>query len=198
MRARRPSPIILNTLGDLTNRENRYASPRFANDFMHPDPANPGTYDRWRRTDSPTTPTATAVPDYWPTPLSPTSPHELVNEPPQSISQPLPGDTAPNCELPNTMAFPYVYPCAYSSPTRPASIGLGWIHSPDPSRTSRARSRAASAAQPLRRSTSATACRSLRLATQTWWGFPTWRETMSPFWTDPYQRVANAGRSRRA
>src|SRR5262249_14390629 len=29
------NPIVLNTLGDLTNRENRFASPRFANDFWN-------------------------------------------------------------------------------------------------------------------------------------------------------------------
>src|SRR5262249_46400093 len=29
--------------------------------------------------------------------------------------------------------------------------------------------------------------------TQTWWGFPTWRETLSPGWNDPYTLVSNAG-----
>ena len=24
---------------------------------------------------------------------------------------------------------------------------------------------------------------------QTWWGFPTWRETLSPFWNDPTVQV---------
>ena len=25
--------------------------------------------------------------------------------------------------------------------------------------------------------------------TTTWWGFPTWRETLSPYWTDPTVQV---------
>ena len=36
-----PNSIVLNTLGDLTNRENRFAYPRFANDFQTTWPVPP-------------------------------------------------------------------------------------------------------------------------------------------------------------
>ena len=33
---------------------------------------------------------------------------------------------------------------------------------------------------------------------QTWWGFPTWRETLSVHWNDPTKQVNDANRNRRA
>ncbi len=62
------SPIVLNTLGMLTNRENRYAAPRFINDFATPSPPGLGGMITWT---SPSDGVADdinsdSVPDFWP------------------------------------------------------------------------------------------------------------------------------------
>ena len=50
----RAAPIVLNTLGDLTNRENRFAYSRFANDFWSMQ-IIPPIRAAWVRTAYPTT-----------------------------------------------------------------------------------------------------------------------------------------------
>ena len=63
----------------------------------------------------------------------------------------------------------------------PNAIGttLGWIHSVDPSGNTynHAPLDVGDSLDPPDAAHNAT--------TQTWWGFPTWRETMSPNWRDP-------------
>ncbi len=146
---------ILNTLGDLTNREYRAFHPRFIND----------TYARGR----PDEENGDGVPDFYPTLYREVFSTNLMNEavvPARSISG-------------NLQPFPYLYPWAYSRPD--LSAGPGWIHSLDPSGTTFNQA-------PLEIGDSlpvptGTAGR------QTWFGFPTWRETMSAAWTDPTFRT---------
>ena len=72
--------VILNALGDLTNRENRFAYQRFSNDFLEPDqaPCRPATA-------CPTTSTATTcptiIPTLYPTVLTPVTNPQLIYEP---------------------------------------------------------------------------------------------------------------------
>ena len=123
--------IILNTLGDLTNRENRFASPRFWNDFTSvSDTGSPPTL---APDGIPDDENGDTVPDFWPSLYNGAIRKGLLNEPlPPSRSY------ARNSTKggPNQfMAFPYVYPYAYSHPDS-ETLNLGWIHSPNPSLTS--------------------------------------------------------------
>ena len=184
--------ILLNTLGDLTNRENRFAYQRFANDYIVnatgaagpdgiPDDAN-----------------ADGVADFYPT-----------------VYFGNPWVYAPNYATPasgnlSTMAFPFVFPAAYTTPET-VGQGLGRIHSPTPAVN--IGSPAAPVAATYETNTLAylnglnhnpldigdnlpvppnASSPSLEYY-QTWWGFPTWRETLSPNWLDPtVQLYANA------
>lgn len=178
-----PFPIVLNTLGDLTNRENRAFYPRIATDFADntgtvggapdgiPDDQNP---------DSSGAATGDGVPDYYPT-LYSTLPSNLLWEP----------TTAPRVAGTETMAFPYVFPGAYSYPDNyngAAGSGAGWIHSldPNPGFTSALDQLMKLNHSPLQNGDSLP----VPMSPQTWWGFPTWKETMSPNWTDPTVRIA--------
>jgi hypothetical protein len=88
----------------------------------------------------------------------------------------------------DTMAFPFIYPNSYSQPD-PFSVanGLGRIHSTDPAWN-------AAAVNPNLNHNPIDLGDSLSPPTglQTWWGFPTWRETASPLWTDPIKRINDA------
>lgn len=208
-----PHTVILNTLGDLTNRENRYAYSRFGNDFfaIRPDrnlaQFGDGIPDDFN-VDTTGNPAGDGVPDHYPTlypgVFAPTRPlaNKLIWELPD------PGPGSPRSALlsvhPEVLAFPFVFPGAYSTP-RPANNpnfysdcvqnGLGLIHTPDV----------------LNRQLTAQALSSLNHNPidigdslpipvnanqyQTWWGFPTWRETMSVNWTDPWDSMCNLGNS---
>ena len=174
------SPVILNSLGDLTNRENRAFNQRFASDYANnvtgalgsdgiPDDLN-----------------GDSVPDYWPSlyagVFTPTrgSLVSLINEIPTGVRPGL---------NPDMLAFPYIYPGAYSRPD-PSTSAVGWIHTPDPGRSQltllglnnlnhNPLDVGDSLPQPL--------------APQTWWGFPTWRETIHWLWNDPITTVFPVG-----
>jgi type II secretory pathway component PulJ len=176
------APPTLNTLGDLTNRENRIFSPRFSDDFDGnglPDDYNFGVGGAV---------TGDGVPDYYPTlypgvfalpgPIAGTM---LLNT--SGFNYPVTGVNSPAY-----FAFPYIFPGAYSQP-EPVDIASnrGWIHSLDPSGSSFNH-------QPLDVGDSlpippAAAGNSF----QTWWGFPTWRETLSANWLDPVWQVQTNG-----
>lgn len=183
--------IILNSLGDLTNRENRFAYPRFANDFYNistqatgPD----GLADDINQDN---------VPDLYPTfypnvfNLSPA----LINTVgyPSTITAIQTGASL--------MAFPYVYPGAYSVPQTLSTADLvaGWIHSPSPqvSVNNQAYQFDSNALiylqnmnhNPLDLGDNVTTPINQSGYVQTWWGFPTWRETLSPAWTDPTYQI---------
>ncbi|MGE3820453.1 MAG: hypothetical protein AB7I30_13645, partial [Isosphaeraceae bacterium] len=188
----------LNTLGDLTNRENRYASSRFYQDFdANTDPQH-----------APDDTNGDGVPDFYPSlhygALNPARgalptgrtgyPARLVNEY-IPASRPITNNAAAAFEF---MAFPYVFPGAYSKPViGQASAGLGWIHGPDPVNNQLT---LASLNQlnhnPIDLGDSLplpTLAGSAAGSGQTWWGFPTWRETLGQNWQDPVHVLLNGG-----
>jgi len=165
--AAQPNIILLNTLGDLTNRENRYASPVFLNDFGPNSSLDTGGLPDDSNIDT--------VPDYWPSLYPGAINAGLVNEP----------DPVTNRHLsPQYMPFPYVYQYAYSAPDTTVSPGLaGWIHTPDPA--------LGQGSIPLLNALNhgpEDLGDSLPTpsGTQTSWMFPTWRETMSQNWVAPF------------
>ena len=105
------------------------------------------------------------------------------------------------------MAFPFVFPGAYSIPQTLTTAAYGWIHSPNPEVN--IGSPSAPVGVTYQGNANGTTLNYLQninhnpLDTgdnlsipanqigyvQTWWGFPTWRETLSPFWADPTVQV---------
>lgn len=172
-------PPTPNTLGDLTNRENRAFMPRVSDDYYNAATATVGvptdgvTDDRGPGTGNP----PDGVPDYYPT-LYP----NVFNV--SNVFGPLVAATANSTNTPRVgytydiMPFPYVFPGMYS---KADVLGGIQIHSLDPTGTTFNQG-------PLELGDSLpipTAANQL----QTWWGFPTWRETMSPNWLDPIRPV---------
>ena len=110
--------VILNALGDLTNRENRFAYQRFSSDFQNLAgalvPGGDGLSDDFNGDN---------VPDYYPTlyptVLAPTNnAGQLIYEPgPAQTGLPWPPSLTP-------MAFPFVFPGAYSRPQSLANCRL--------------------------------------------------------------------------
>ena len=108
------------------------------------------------------------------------------------------------------MAFPFVFPGAYSIPQTLTTAAYGWIHSPNPEVN--IGSPSVPVAVTYQGNANGTTLNYLQninhnpLDTgdnlsipanqsgylQTWWGFPTWRETLSPFWNDPSSRSTAA------
>jgi len=186
------SPIVLNTLGDLTNRENRFAAPRFANDFVTPGAA--GAQPIVTPDGFPDDLNGDKVPDYYPS-LYAGVPSQLIFEPafPANIFPAFRG----------LMGFPWVFPGAYSNPQHLAQDQYGWIHSPSPvavdfnHNTYQFDKDPVHYLQfmnhnPLDLGDNLPTPQYLPNPvgfTQTWWGFPTWRETLSPAWNDPTRQV---------
>jgi type II secretory pathway component PulJ len=173
--------IVLNTLGDLTNRENRAFYQRFVNDIVTnvnpglgfvgdglPDDENQNTGGAY---------VGDGVPDFYPTLYYGALASGLINIP-QAYWSPLWNN---HQEL---MCFPYVFPGAYSRPD-PNSASVGWIHTPDPTNTQlNAQQLNALNHSPLDVGDSLPGPTQANQQ-QTWWGFPTWRETLSENWVDP-------------
>jgi prepilin-type N-terminal cleavage/methylation domain-containing protein len=190
-------PSILNTLGDLTNRENRAFYQRFYSDYT--DSTGIGPPDT-----KPDDVNGDTVPDLWPSlyaglfnPGTGVGIPPLVNEvAPTSAPRMRPFLSDLNKGM---LAFPYVYPGAYSMPdTSSATLGLGWIHSPDPGRSQLNLVGLNSLNHnPLDVGDSLPAPLPLDpnnpTKIQTWWGFPTWRETIHPLWLDPITSLINTG-----
>lgn len=168
-----------NTLADLAHRENRAFNPRFSNDYVSLVNNNPqflpdGVPDDFN---------GDGVPDFYPT----IYPHALtpaaglamagyVNRGAIDLvlaSAPTPYDV---------LAFPYVFPNSYSSPLPTAPSPYGRIHVHDP--VNDPAGLAVNHAPLIQGDSLATPA--LR---PTWWGFPTWRETLSPYWLDPLKRL---------
>jgi len=204
--------IVLNALGDLTNRENRFASPRFADDFVTIVP-NPGAAPTFS-----TGPDGLSddqngdnVPDYYPT-IYPgaLAPQDQSGNTIQLIYEPFSG-SVPRPAL-ALMGFPFVFPGAYSVPQVVSNTAFGWIHAPSPyGNVAQADGLTCAATQfqsnplaylqsmnhnpldvgdnlPTPDSFSSGKTGSAQTY-QTWWGFPTWRETLSPSWNDPTRQV---------
>jgi type II secretory pathway pseudopilin PulG len=185
--------VILNALGDLTNRENRFAYQRFSSDFQNLAgalvPGGDGLSDDLNGDN---------VPDYYPTlyptVLAPTNnAGQLIYYPgPAQTGLPWPPSLTP-------MAFPFVFPGAYSVPQTLTTAAYGWIHSPNPEVNIGSPSAPVAATyqgntlgylqnlnhNPLDTGDNLSIPANESGYVQTWWGFPTWRETLSPFWNDP-------------
>jgi prepilin-type N-terminal cleavage/methylation domain-containing protein len=158
---------VPNTLGDLTNRENRFPSPRFCDDFWSPANGNATPTDGISDDRN-----GDGVNDYYPT-LYPNAIANLVNEAP----------AAPRFALTyDAMPFPYIFPGMYS---RAAITNLvdGPLHSLDQTGVSFNHA-------PLEIGDSLPVPINANQH-QTWWGFPTWKETMSRFWQDPVWSLNN-------
>lgn len=168
------SPIP-NTLGDLTSRENRAFNPRFANDYVN-DASWIATGTLEPPDGIPDDLNADGVPDYYPT----LYPNLIANPGVMTNEIPVPYRHAVAAGVPfDVLGFPFVYPNAYSQPGDPR----GAIHSLDPSGSSYNHN-------PIDRGDSLpTPDLTLPNVYQTWWGFPTYRETASPFWLDPIKRL---------
>ena len=106
------------------------------------------------------------------------------------------------------MAFPYVFPGAYSAAPGPERLrSIGWIHSPepeviDPGATIAVRLRGQQPLaylqsinhNPLDVGRQPRSPLEPASGYQTWWGFPTWRETLSR-WTDPTVQINGCQRA---
>ena len=191
----------LNTLGDLTNRENRAFYPRFNDDYLTigGSPVAPdGIPDEFN---------GDGVPDWYTTMYPKVFSTGLI-----SGTNPTSASTA------DLLSFPYVFPNAYSVPDHPvSSSNIGSIHGmpqngspagsttfPDsppygylhligdipgrlianypsptaPPNVTRPNHNPVEIGDSLNDPASA--------GYQTWWGFPTWKETIAPFYNDPY------------
>jgi type II secretory pathway pseudopilin PulG len=215
-------PIVPNTLGSLTNREYRYATPRFSDDFT--DVTGTGGPDGLSDDLN-----GDNVPDYYPTlypgvfsPLNPNQNNwQLTFEPPYLNS-------LPQFRIQGILGFPWIFPGAYSrAQSLPnATDKAGWIHAPAPVANvlqqppGYAQGSAISFDSPVQMSGNFFISGPLAylqnmnhnpldlgdnlptaqnpqtfvngngtLLNQTWWGFPTWRETLSPLWNDPTVQV---------
>jgi len=184
--------VILNALGDLPNRENRFAYQRFSSDFQNLAgalvPGGDGLSDDLNGDN---------VPDYYPT-LYPTV-LAPTNNAGQLIYEPIPA----NRQALGAMAFPFVFPGAYSIPQTLTTAAYGWIHSPNPevnigspsvpvgvTYQGNANGTTLNYLQNINHNPLDTGDNLSIPANQigylqTWWGFPTWRETLSPLWNDP-------------
>ncbi len=184
--------VILNTLGDLTNRENRAFYQRFSSDYQELDgDLAPDGLDDDFNTDN--------VPDYYPTlyPAVFAAANPLIFEPPFPVITPA---------FRGLTSFPFVFPGAYSKP-QILDVGgnsvapFGWIHSPNPLAFDPVNN--ANVAfntdpltylnlinhNPIDLGDNLALPGSADLNRGTWWGFPTWRETLSPSWVDPTLQV---------
>lgn len=193
--------VILNTLADLTNRENRFAYQRFSSDFQDISGnlvalgvGGDGLDDDVN---------ADNVPDYYPT-LYPT-----VLAPVNASSQLLfePNYGAFTRHALGVMAFPFVFPGAYSVPQTLSNYAFGWIHSPNPEVNVGTPTAPVGVIyegnangttldylkhinhNPLDTGDNLSLPANQAGYQQTWWGFPTWRETLSPIWEDPTVQV---------
>lgn len=192
-----PQAPLLNTLGDLTNRENRAFRPRHLNDFVGvsgPDGISDDT-------------NGDGIPDYYPT-LYTDGTGSHGNAPNIFVNDNSSLTFGTNRQAPGSYsiyAFPFIYPGMYSVPdTNRRSIAgnLGWVHGLYPATvTNNGVSSLVLNHGPLDVGDNLPA----PVGNQVWWGFPTWRETMagsrpaagtvpaSVGWTDPIVFVTNSG-----
>jgi prepilin-type N-terminal cleavage/methylation domain-containing protein len=191
--------VVLNTLGSLTNRENRFAAPRFSDDFLTI--TNTGTYTAGPDGFSDDI-NGDKVADLYPSLYPNVFNTGLVTAPNYTVSAPA-----------VFLAFPYIFPGAYSRPQVVSADQFGWIHSPTPyanviqaDGNGQAMTFEQSPLQYLQSINHNPLDLADNLPTpttpqithgningaqmqQTWWGFPTWRETLSQNWNDPTRQV---------
>jgi hypothetical protein len=200
----RPSSVngsyspILNTLSDLTNRENRAFTPRFADDYVGGAAATTPNPDGV--TDDVN---GDGIPDFYPT-LYPgvfVAPNPTPLFGTNKLAHLLNMTTLPSASATlDQLPFPFMYPNAYSK-NDPWTSGAGSVHSLDPT----VNTTVAPAGRPWFGSfldppfNHAPVDQGDNLPipaaitqTQTWWGLPTKKETLSVFWTDPVKRINDA------
>ena len=120
----------------------------------------------------------------------------------QLLYEPIPA----NRQALGAMAFPFVFPGAYSIP-QTLTTAYGWIHSPNPEVNIGSPSAPVGVTyqgnangttlnylqninhNPLDTGDNLSIPANQSGYLQTWWGFPTWRETLSPFWLDPTVQI---------
>jgi prepilin-type N-terminal cleavage/methylation domain-containing protein len=191
--------ILVNTLGDLTNRENRPFYSRFSSDFAGLNGGPDGIPDDLNSDN---------IWDLYPS----LYPNVFNAGPANPLNTGLvyASNYQANATAVSLMAFPFTFPGAYSKAQKlpNATDAAGWIHSPAPVAnyggneiTFDVGLGTAGTATPLNYVQSINH-NPLDLGdnlptpinpvtpnatdfNQTWWGFPTWRETLSPFWNDP-------------
>jgi len=151
-----PTP---NTLGDLTNRENRFGSPRFCDDFTAPFAVSDDN-------------NVDGVPDFYPTLFPNAFANGQVNYGPNNNWS---AGAAPS-QTYDTMPFPFLFPSRYSF--QPPAVAGGSVHVLDPSGITHNHA-------PIDVGDSLPIPINPATQFQTWWGLPTWRETMSAAWADP-------------
>lgn len=180
---------IPNSLGDLTNRENRFATPRFRDDYIN------NTTGAAVPDGQPDDINFDGVPDYYPT-LYPGNPYSVGTPAP-------PGGTASY----DVHGFPWVFPGMYSNPY-PAVSANGSIHdlgvahgtvdlagpdgifgTPDDILGVAVYNHA-----PVEFGESALSPGNVMPSPgpallSTWWGRPTWKETLDADWQDPWYSV---------
>jgi type II secretory pathway pseudopilin PulG len=189
--------IVLNSLGDLTNRENRFAYSRFANDFYD---VNTGSFNK--PDGLPDDLNGDNAPDLYPSLYPNVFNTGLINAP----------NYQGNATAIGLLAFPYIFPGAYSKAQALSNDAYGWIHSPSPYANANGTAvqfdtsglayvnnlnhnpldlgdNLPTPANPAITAGGKTEQNFL----QTWWGFPTWRETLSPNWVDPTVQVNVGG-----
>ncbi len=209
--------VVLNKLSDLTDRHNRFASPRFSDDFVGFTTSGGSRTTVLSPDGLPDDANGDNVPDWYPT----LYPH-LIED---SVAQILGAGTPTTLGLWNVvktpdaiygdgtlysqrgaLAFPYVYRGAFSQAQYLGNdTQIGWIHAPapfsvDPLDSSTAYQYNVDPVNYLRYLNHNPIDAGDNLPTpfssgvtwnnlQTYWGFPTWRETLAPEWNDPTFQV---------
>jgi hypothetical protein len=198
--------IVLNTLGDLTNRENRAFMPRLGSDFLIATAAGNNAGQDGIPDDVNGDNIPDLYPSLYPGLFNPTNlAGQLIFAPPFAPNLNTGTLALTNNPGANSLAFPYVFPGAYSKAQALTSDAFGWIHAPAPfavDATQPTPNRYQFDQQPFLYlqylnhnpidvgDNLPTPPNGLQGAPggsdwQTWWGFPTWRETLSPNWNDP-------------
>ena len=202
--------VLLNTLGDLSNRENRAFSPRFCSDFLtyfpnlyvtlasvsRPSDGVPDDVNYYTGGGGSVI-APDGIPDCHPV-LNPStvfganvqfgSTVPLLNEPPNLLADRTATSGAPPYDI---YPFPYIYPHSYSVPD-PFTLQYGWIHTPNPGQNPTTLAGAiVMNHNPLDTGDNLPppVDASGNLHPSTWWGFPTWRETMHLGWFDPAWQI---------
>lgn len=175
---------IPNDLGDLTNRENRFARQRFGRDYFDYRTGGYGSRDGILDDLN-----NDLLPDYYPT-LTWT---QVLNAGPLINEAPVAARYNQGTAMPDLYAFPFLFPWMYSKPEA-ASLDTGTfgpvgnLHALDTGTIAGAIP--PNATNVIFNHAPVEIGDSLPVPTlatqrQTWWGFPTWRETASVAWQDP-------------
>lgn len=173
-------PPVPNSLGDLTNRENRFCRPRFANDYVNNLTGAPGPDG------VPDDLNHNGIPDYYPS----LYPSLLPPNTPVVNDDPAPG--VRGLASVETLAFPFVFPGDYST----HRSNPGGFHVPDVANPSLinhnpiATGAGLGLEDPLLIGQLPTPGNA-----PSWWGFPTYQEVVSGNWLDPIWRLNDPARN---